>query len=1592
MQNAQIDPTMPKVIRRDTTASLQNKPHVVPWIGQKIEKAVAAACRATKPPTSETFAEKTRLIVESKIRENNPLFVHIEEIQDLVQTALVEAGAPFVAIQYALYRGQQTEKRNSQTEETEAAPEQLELASLGQIQDIKARFNFARTNLELTLPEYEIINRLLKSTSATLSDTERRETILLNAKTLLEVDADCRLLAARILLTYIYEETLPWKIKDGMAALKEAHKKAFLEYIPYGISVKRLDPRLQDMDLETLADALDPYSDLQFDFLGMQTLYDRYLINERNTQTGKKRRLEAPQFFWMRVAMGLTLNETQKTQKAIEFYNIYKTQTGCSSTPTLFNAGTLRPQLSSCYLLYCGDSIEEITETWTRFSHLSKWAGGLGCSWSAVRGSGAHIEGTNGESSGIIPFLKVANDIALAINQCFDGDTRVITKKGNKAIRDVKVGDYVLTEDSNFRRVKETLSYPQKKEDPMVQLLLKHGSNPIKVTAGHPFMAITGIKKEENYSRIYKWLEKKKIAPDWTEAGELKEGDFVGMSIPTQISDDENITPEDCRFIGAMCGNGHITTKESGITCGHTEFGLDTLNFIRNYLKKKGIHTWENELHGSCTQIKWSNSNLPTLQESDLYTEDGTKKLPYQYMHLPPQKTLQIIHGLVKTDGGFNRNNEIHFYSCSETLMENCRYQLLRLGIPTHVYIRDREYDHTGTRQNGKTAHFKGECREYKIAIPLVTEIAAVFKAKAIKKLNWLRLGDTVFTRIKTTKTITPSEKVYDLKVDGPESYCIADALVHNGGKRPGALCSYLELWHLDIEDFLDLRKETGDDRRRTHNMNTAHWIPDLFMKRLQAISDGKLDKEAKWTLFRSNEVPDLPELSGSAFERRYTEYEQMMQEGKIYGKQIRILALWKRMLEMLFETGHPWITFKDPCNVRSPQDHVGVIHNSNLCCMTKDQRVVTENGIYTVDELYKKGTPNVVLGRTGPVTASAMLLPRPNAPIVNIVTYEGFTHKVTPDHKVSVLGKGQIEAQNLEEGDKIELQQTKGLFGTIEKEKDAYMEGVLTGDNNRRKATKIGAGSFVNSEERLRKCASSLPLTTPDTKIPEYVWKGTEATMLAYIKGILYSNAVFNIQLDEIHLVLDSDSETWLKEIQILLLNFGIKSYFSARFEKEMLYTLRIKNWGAIDPLIKIGKFLNLENEEIEPSIEEEKTATFSHLESLPNEDAYCLQVDTEEHLWVVNGMLTRNTEITLNTSSEEVAVCNLASVNIYKHIDENGNLDAAKLKVTVSTLMRMLDNVIDINFYPVEAARLANMRHRPVGLGIMGMQDAMYKKRIAFDTLEAVEFHDLVMENICYFAYEASADIAKEKGTYQTFKGSKWDRGMMPLDTLNLLDQERGIPVNVNRNSTKDWEALRAKIKENGMRNSNCIAIAPTATISNIMGCTPCIEPSYKHIHTKSNLSGEFVRTNDILIKELQNLGIWNKDMLDDLKYFDGSIQNIDEIPQEIKALYKTAFEIEPTWILQCAAVRQKWIDQAQSTNLWIANPDARTASFMYREAWARGLKTTYYLRTLNKSSIDNAGRDRKPKEAVTFTAEEQAACSIEAMRNGGTCEACQ
>ena len=910
---ASTDPTLSqyKVIRRNG-AVVAFEPSKIAIAVTKAFLAVNGGQSAASSRVRELTAHLTDVVVNALMkRKPEGGAIHIEEIQDQVELALMRGGEHEVARAYVLYREKRSQERAH--EKQEKGGSKIDGAPINVVDNgITRPLDFARlTELIKTscegLPDVEP-ERILKATLKDLYEgvpmDEVRKCLVLAARTLIEKDPAYSFVTARLLLDAIRFEALSEEATHADMATRYA--ESFPRLIKHGIKIGLLNEALAHFDLQKLGAALKPERDLQFGYLGLQTLYDRYFLIDQYAQfSGAGRRFELPQSFFMRVAMGLALNEVDREGRAIEFYNVLSTFDFMSSTPTLFNSGTHRSQLSSCYLTTVADDLDGIYEAIKENALLSKFAGGLGNDWTNVRALGSHIKGTNGKSQGVVPFLKVVNDTAVAVNQ---------------------------------------------------------------------------------------------------------------------------------------------------------------------------------------------------------------------------------------------------------------------------------------------------------------------------------------------------------------------------GGKRKGAVCSYLETWHLDIEEFLELRKNTGDDRRRTHDMNTANWIPDLFMKRVMEGGD--------WTLFSPADVPDLHDKWGRKFEEAYTRYEDKAARGELkLSKRIPAVQLWRKMLSMLFETGHPWITFKDACNVRSPQSHVGTVHSSNLC------------------------------------------------------------------------------------------------------------------------------------------------------------------------------------------------------------------------------------------------------------------------------------------------------TEITLNTSETEIAVCNLGSVNLLAHMKKvskkgekaekstSWELDHDKLKATIKTAMRMLDNVIDINYYAVAKARNSNLKHRPVGLGIMGFQDCLHLLQHPYASDGAMAFADRSMEAVCYYAYWASTELAEERGRYASYKGSLWERGIMPQDSLKLLRDERGGYVEIDESVTMDWSSLRARVKEHGMRNSNCVAIAPTATISNIIGVAASIEPEYQNIYVKSNLSGEFTVVNEHLVAELKRLDLWDDVMVSDLKYFDGSLAKIDRVPEHLRRLYATAFEVDATWLVEAGARRQKWIDQAQSLNIYMAGASGKKLDETYKLAWVRGLKTTYYLRTLAATSAEKS-----------------------------------
>ncbi len=1250
-----------KVMRRNGS--------ITAFDSEKIKVAMQKAFVAVKGEEAKhsvAIRETLELLVEQVVTAlagrytGTPL--HIESIQDQVELALMRTGEHEVARAYVLYR----EERAKLRKQHEAELEQ-EILSQEKINVVRDRLIEACRGLEKDVD----LSLLIRLTEGDLypgaTSEEIEKATIFAARALIERDPAYNTVTMRLLLAQLYREILgAYQIET----LIQQHMDYFPVYLQKGVEADLLNPELLTFDLVAIAQALRPDRDDQFTYLGLQTIYDRYLLHIDD------QRIETPQIFFMRVAMGLAIREENKTARAIEFYEVLSKFDLMTSTPTLFNSGTSHSQLSSCYLTTVGDDLDQIYEAIKENALLSKWAGGIGNDWTAVRALGARIKGTNGKSQGIVPFLKVVNDTCVAVNQCFDGETGVYTQVGIKPIKDIKIGDLVLTSEGSYRPVTEHFQYIQ--QEAMLEIKVKQAFLPLKVTDAHPFYALCGVPKASSHQDLIKKIATKQLKPKWVEAKALTVGDYIAQVIPQEVRPVAYLTAEDARFYGLFLANGMISGSRFVLNIETPESMEFALTYLQKYnmivaLDKHQLSWQETSLFAqegtAGTFISHNQSALP-FSFGDFYNQNGKKAFAARLMHLPRAQTIQLVRGLLENIQA-RSEKMLPFVAHSLELAENVRYQCLRLGIPT-------------TGKNTQT--------EWTIRVPLVAEIATALGRPALQKRTWVTLGNKIYTQIKTIQPVAKSPVVHDLKVENIHSYQTVAGLAHNGGKRKGSACVYLETWHLDIEEFLELRKNTGDDRRRTHDMNTANWVPDLFMKRVM--------ENAEWTLFSPQEVPDLHEKYGQAFEEAYGAYEAKAQRGQLKQyKVVSAVALWRKMLTMLFETGHPWITFKDPCNIRSPQQHIGVVHSSNLC------------------------------------------------------------------------------------------------------------------------------------------------------------------------------------------------------------------------------------------------------------------------------------------------------TEITLNTNEEEIAVCNLSSINLVNHL-KDGQLDYEKIQQTITTGMRMLDNVIDINFYPVEKARRSNLKHRPVGLGVMGFQDCLYQLGISYASEDAIRFADRSQEAIAYYAYLASTKLAEERGTYETFKGSLWDQGILPQDSQKRLHQERGARYfDINDDSHLDWTPVRERIRQYGMRNSNCLAIAPTATIANIIGVSASIEPTFQNLYAKANLSGDFIVLNQYLVQDLKKLNSWNKTVLDDIKYFDGSIQRLDYLPEAIRQKYLTAFEIDTSWLIECAARRQKWIDQSQSLNLYIVGSSGKKLDETYKLAWQKGLKTTYYLRSMGATHVEKSTVKAGSLNAVqAYTPPAETGNIKVCLLDDPTCESCQ
>lgn len=901
----------------------------------------------------------------------------------------------------------------------------------------------------------------------------------------------------------------------------------------------------------------------------------------------------------------------------------------------------------------------------------------------------------------------------------------------------------------------------------------------------------------------------------------------------------------------------------------------------------------------------------------------------------------------------------------------------------------------------------------------------------------------------------------------------------NQAGKRQGSGCAYLEPWHYDIYDFIDLRKATGEERRRCHDLNTALWTCDLFMKRVE--------NEEHWSLFCPSETSDLTDLYGTEFEKRYCEYESMGESGelKIY-RRVNAKEMWKKMLRSLFETSHPWVTFKDNFNIRYTNSHEGALHGSNLCCVTGDQRVPTQFGILTVKELAEnyKDQPLSVVGRTSIESASHMQKTLKDVPILKIKTKNGYEHKVTYDHPLWVVDKGWVEAQDLKIGDKVEVQQIEGLWGSDNFEDAAYIMGLVAGDGTflKYKSTEsvcidiwekdfdkvdkiqnivyrlldkhVGIDFEFNTtalkhpifrdqntgqSEVKKKRLVSAPLakilskygfnSKTKTDIPVSLWSADKKTISSYFSGRFIADGTCQVNSKQTSSSLASNNLKFIQDAQILLSNFGIKSHINKmggsgksilpdgkggnkEYDVRDCYRLCISSKKSNSILDENTSFFKdrgilIESCRSDNFYDVKNHTVIDSIERCGNEDTYCLNVlSNDDHAWTCNGLITKNTEIGLHTKHSEykdgkkikvgeTAVCNLSSVNLAKHVT-NGKIDFNKLKNTISVISRALDNVIDINFYPTEEARNSNLKHRPVGMGTMGWSDVYNLLKIPQDSDEGIELADSLMEFISLHAIYNSSLLAKERGKYPTYSGSKWDNNLFPIDTYNQLMEFKGKDEYKSSETLEEWKMVRDHVKQHGMRNSNVMAIAPNASIAYQLGCEQSIEPTYENMFRYENKSGNNYIINFHFVNDLKKLGIWNYEFAELMKQTDGSISDIEDIPKKIKDLYKNAFERDMFKLVEATARRQKWIDQAISFNIYNAFTSLSYLHKIYMMCYLRGVKSTYYLRNKAASKIQKVTVESndvvKTEEEKLKEFSEKLEAAKKAAQNGEQCEMCE
>ena len=1326
---------------------------------------------------------------------------------------------------------------------------------------------------------------------------------------------------------------------------------------PSPLISKETHAAIHDLEVKKLNALCDYSRDYYIDYFGFKTLERAYLMRI------DKQIVERPQHMWLRVAIGI---HGTNWDRVAETYHYMSQKFFTHATPTLFNAGTPKPQLSSCYLMAMeDDSIDGIFNTLKDCALISKWAGGIGLHIHNVRGTGSHIHGTNGTSNGIVPMLKVFNNTAKYVDQCVLPSTIIFTSKGPKKICNVVENETSILNSTGGRSVvKRVLEHSYKGS--MLLIHNMHTYAPLHVTPEHPLLALE-THETKTKEELIQGVKNRRYLPDFVEAKTITEGDYLVYRVPHYENTTTNIdvTEEDCYIYGILYQRGIIDfdCAYNYVYFQQENDDAELISTLQEYLKKKAVpYVYENDEEFGSKRIRWMKTDgipLP-FRTSDFYNENNEKCMADKWLLLPLTKTKQIIRGLLQSSVFFygstieastQKNPSvpyIQFRTQSLFSVETIKYLFMRIEMLIQVTF-SKACDFKKSTQIDPS-----EQKYYYIEINKTKEICNLINIEYNETHNnsieYFVHDKYLYSPVKSIESTTYNGTLYDLEIDHIHDYMLSNGIVHNGGgKRNGSFAIYLEPWHSDIEMFLQMRKNHGDEELKARDLFYALWTPDLFMSRVK--------ENGQWTLMCPSECPGLSDVYGTDFDTLYMQYER---EGK--GKKtMPARDLWFQILDAQMETGTPYLLFKDAANLKSNQKNVGTIKSSNLC-VSPETTVLTREGQFPIYSLWAGNYPESskethqftdVWNGEEFSTVEIIKTGHDFEDFVCVEFSDGSLLTCTPYHKFYVHNEVRIDDD--EEWDIIECD-AKSLQPGMKLESCTFpvIENGQTIDGGKEEAHNIGCLSGMHNIRLNENNANLEHIFVPIN----YCLEDKMTWFYGFIEPYMCDE---EIQRDTI-IYVPTRSYVFAQDVKFMLQTCGInivirKTEKSSDHGTRTIYQLAIhicqlKQLSALNPNIVLPQMPEFKISNAEKTYTPEIRVK-SITPVVRKDDTYCF-TEPKKHAGIFNGVRTGQcTEIIEYSDEKETAVCNLASIALPSFIrskemhESVGDSPSSAMKKifdydllheVTKVVTGNLNRIIDVNYYPTEKTRTSNMRHRPIGIGIQGLADVFLQMGWTFSSAEAKMLNRHVFETIYHASLEKSCELAQEEGKYETFDGSPASKGILQFDMWDIVpDSER-----------YDWDDMKAKIQKYGLRNSLLLAPMPTASTSQILGYNECMEPITSNIYSRRTLAGEFILVNKYLMNEMLELGMWNETLKNHMVANNGSIQSLEYIPKEIRDKYKTVWEIPMRDLIDMAADRGAYICQSQSLNLWLEDPNYGSMTSMHFYSWSKGLKTgIYYLR---------------------------------------------